>query len=153
MTEGSGAAPGSSEPSLVGVLPDVVRGLRNKPALLFGIGAGVILVAVLGVTANVWLVLIVAGVFVISLLAWLVGDAHRRRDEVVARRAALSGGGAHNVTRAEQATVKDSDVGVVEVGSGSVENVTDVTGAKVTGSNVGVVGEGTGSRSRRRKRG
>jgi hypothetical protein len=150
MTEGSGAAPSSSEPSLVGVLPDVVRGLRNKPALLFGIGAGVILVAVLGVTTDVWLVLVVAAVFVISLVAWLVSDARRQRDEVVGRIAASSGGGVANVTRAAQSKVKDSDVGVVDAASGSVENVTDVTGANVTGSNVGVVGAGRARRRRKR---
>jgi hypothetical protein len=89
MTEGSGtpassesAGPaGSPEASLVGVMPEVVKGLKDKPPLLFGIGAGVILVVVLGVTADVWLVLIVAAVLVLALGAWLVVEARRLRAE------------------------------------------------------------------------
>jgi hypothetical protein len=144
MTEGSGATP-SSQPSLVGVLPDVVKGLKDKPPLLFGIGAGVILVAVLGATADVWLVLIVAAVLVIALGAWLLSDARRRRDEALAR------ADVRNITTTKDAKIKaDADVGVVEAGSSSVENVTDVSGAEITGGRVGVVTEG--SRRRRRKR-
>jgi hypothetical protein len=147
MTEGSGAASGPPEPTLVGVLPDVVKGLRHKPALLFGIGAGVVLVAVLGVTTDVWLVLIVAAVLVLALIAWLVSDTRKRRDETAARITALRAGGVSNVTQAEESKLKDSDVGVVENDSGSVDNVTDVSGATVTGSRVGVVGK-SGARRR-----
>jgi HAMP domain-containing protein len=141
--EGSGTTSGSSEQSLVGVLPEVVKGLRDKPPLLFGIGAGIVLVAVLGATTNVWLVLIVAAVLVISLAAWVWSDALKRRDEAVTR------ADVRNVTTSPRAKISEgADVGVVDAGSGSVENVTDVTDAEITGSNVGVVREG-GSRRRR----
>jgi len=93
MTEGSGTpassessgSAGSPQQSLVGVMPDVVKGLKDKPPLLFGIGAGVILVVVLGATADVWLVLIVAAVLVLALGAWLVNDARRLRAEAASR--------------------------------------------------------------------
>ena len=144
MTEGSGSAPAAPEPtaspdsSLAGVLPEVVKGLKDKPALLFGIGAGVVLVLVLGITTDLWLVLIVAVVLLLCLAAWVLTDARRRIDAGEA--------GVSNVTRAKGAKVKKSDVGVVDTDAASVENVTDVRGAEITDSNVGVVGR------RRRRR-
>ena len=142
--EGSGATSGSSEQSLFGVMPDVVKGLKDKPPLLFGIGAGIILVAVLGATADVLLVLIVAAVLVIALGAWVVSDALKRRDDAVNR------ADVRNVTTSPRAKISKADVGVVDAGSGSVENVTDVTGAEITGSNVGVVREGESGHRRTR---
>jgi hypothetical protein len=139
MSEGS-TAQGAPEPSLIGVMPDVVRGLKDKPALLFGIGAGIVLVVVLGVTSSVWLVLIVAAVLVLSLGAWLFTEARRQRDAAVT-----------NVVQAKGSRIRKSDVGVVDTGPGSVANKVDVSGADVSGSNVGVVG--SGSRRRRRTKG
>ena len=55
-------------------LGEVVKGLGNDPLLLFGIGAGIVLVAVLAVTSSLALVLIVAGVLLVALLA----GAHQR---------------------------------------------------------------------------
>ena len=146
MMEGSSPSPASSEPepvsnpnpSLAGVLPEVAKGLKDKPALLFGIGAGVVLVLVLGITTDLWLVLIVAGVLLLCLAAWALTDARRRMESGEA--------GVSNVTRARGAKVKKSDVGVVDTDAASVDNVTDVRGAEITDSNVGVVGR------RRRRR-
>jgi hypothetical protein len=59
-------------------LAEVVKGLKNDPLLLFGIGAGIVLVAVLGVTSSLALVLIVAGV----LLAALLAGAHQRAQAI-----------------------------------------------------------------------
>lgn len=137
MTEG-GNAPAAGGPSLVGVMPEVVKGLKDRPALLFGIGAGIVLVVVLGLTTNLWLVLVVAAVLVLSLGAWLVTEARRQTAEADIR----------NVATATRAKVKDSDVGVVAADAGSVSNTTDVSGAEISGSNVGVVGA-----RRRRRRG
>lgn len=50
-------------------LMEVIKGLRDDPILLFGIGAGIVLVGVLAVTSSLPLVLVVAGVLVIVLLA------------------------------------------------------------------------------------
>jgi hypothetical protein len=142
MTEGSGPAPATPTPSLVGVLPDVVSGLRDKPALLFGIGAGVILVIVLGVTTDLWLVLIVAAVLVLALLVWMLSDARERR--AAARAAPREPGGVKNVTHGPRATIRDeAEVGNVEAGAGSIENVTNVEGADVgAGARVGNVRTG-----------
>jgi hypothetical protein len=59
-------------------LTEVVKGLGNDPLLLFGIGAGIVLVAVLGVTSSLALTLVVAGVMLVALLA----GAHRRAQAV-----------------------------------------------------------------------
>jgi hypothetical protein len=138
--EGSSPAPASPEPeptanpnpSLAGVLPEVAKGLKDRPALLFGIGAGVVLVLVLGITTDLWLVLVVAAVLLLCLAAWVLTDARRRLQGDEA--------GIRNVARAKGAKVKKSDVGVVDPDVASVENVTDVRGAEITDSNVGVVG-------------
>ena len=124
MTEGSGT-PASSESSgsagspgqsLVGVMPDVVKGLKDKPPLLFGIGAGVILVVVLGATADVWLVLIVAAVLVLALGAWVFSDARKRRDE------AVGGGGTRQRIRSKKIkTRKGSEAVVVKSPGGPVD--------------------------------
>jgi len=45
-----------------------------------------------------------------------------------------------NVTRAERATIKESEVGVVDTDAASVHNETDVTDADISGSRVGSVG-------------
>lgn len=59
-------------------LVEVVKGLRNDPLLLFGIGAGIVLVAVLAATTSLTLVLIVAAV----LLAALLAGAHQRAQAI-----------------------------------------------------------------------
>jgi hypothetical protein len=52
-----------------------------------------------------------------------------------------------NVTRAERATIRDSEVGVVDTDAASVHNETDVTDADISGSRVGGVGPGRPKRS------
>jgi hypothetical protein len=117
-----------AQPSLFGVLPDVVKGLLHKPPLLFGIGIGIVLVAVLGVTTNVVIVVIVAAALLLCLLAWVFTDAHARRQNVVKNR-----------VRAQGATIKDSNAGVqTGTGAGSTVNDVDITDADVQGSNLGV---------------
>ena len=146
MTEGSGTpassessgSAGSPEQSLVGVMPDVVKGLKDKPPLLFGIGAGVILVVVLGATADVWLVLIVAAVLVLALGAWLVNDARRLRNEA-ARQAA---GGRRQTIRSEDVkTGKKAEVAVVDAaGASSVDQDLDFKTTTIgDGSSFGVI--------------
>jgi hypothetical protein len=138
--EGSGATPGSSDQSLLGVMPEVVKGLKDKPPLLFGIGAGVILVAVLGATADVWLVLIVAAVLVIALGAWLVSDALKRRDEARVR---VDGGRRQKMAGRRLKTGENANVGLIESsGAGAVDQDLDVRDAEIgAGSNVGVIRE------------
>lgn len=71
-TEGQRSAPGKMpyEAALVGV----VKGLHRDPVLLFGIGAGIVVVGALAITSSLPLVLVVAGVFVAVLFA----RAHQR---------------------------------------------------------------------------
>ena len=114
--------------SLFGVMPEVVKGLSKQPALLFGIGAAIVLVAVLAATTSVWLVLIVAAVLVLALGAWLVNEAGRRRGpkiDVNARRAKIgassvgtSNNGGNIKVDAEGAEITGSDVGTSSTGSG-----------------------------------
>jgi hypothetical protein len=138
--EGSGPTSGSSGQSLFGVMPDVVKGLKDKPPLLFGIGAGVILVAVLAATADLWLVLIVAAVLVLALGAWLVNDALKRRDEARVRSA---GGIRQKVASHGLKNPGKANVGLIErSGTSSIEQDIDVTDAEIAaGSNVGVIRE------------
>jgi hypothetical protein len=126
--------------SLFGVLPDVVKGLRNQPALLFGIGAGIVLVAVLAATTSVWLVLIVAGVLVLALGSWLVNEAGVRRRRAI-----------ENVVSAREATIgKRAKVGTVDPVPGGVSQEVNVENAEIgEGSSVGTVGSGGAQPPRR----
>jgi HAMP domain-containing protein len=120
--------------SLFGVMPDVVKGLRKQPALLFGIGASIVLVAVLAATTSVWLVLIVAAVLVLALGAWLVNEAGVRRRRAV-----------ENVVSAKRARIgKRAKVGTVDEVPGGVSQDVNVEGAQIgEGSSVGTVGSGS----------
>jgi hypothetical protein len=59
-------------------LMEVVKGLHHDPVLLFGIGAGIVVVGALAITSSLLLVLVVAGVFVVVLFA----RAHERAQTV-----------------------------------------------------------------------
>jgi hypothetical protein len=149
MTEGSGAGPAPPTPSLAGVLSGVVSELKDKPALLFGIGAGVILVIVLGLTTDLWLVVVVAAVLVLALLAWILNEARERRAAAVARRDEVDARRAQppqleNLTSSEGAEIGASAaVGVIEADAGTIKNDTNVDGAKIgDNANVGVVRTG-----------
>lgn len=129
MAEGANAAGSPADRSVAGVLPEVVKGLRHDPALLFGIGAGVVLVAALAATTSLWLVLVVAAVLVLALVAWLVREAAKERAQP----------GVRNRVRASRSHIGRADVGVVQ-GSGSVDQDIDATGATIAdGASVGKV--------------
>jgi len=115
-------------------MPEVVKGLRKQPALLFGIGAGIVLVAVLAATTSVWLVLIVAGVLVLALGAWLVNEAGARRRPAVT--------GIENIVSADKATLgKDAHVGTVDHAAGSVHQEVNADDAELgEGASVGTIG-------------
>lgn len=129
MSEGANAAGSPAGDSVVGVLPEVVKGLRHDPALLFGIGAGVVIVAALAATTSVWLVLVVATVLVLALAAWLVREAAKERAQP----------GVRNRVRASHSHIGSAEVSVVE-GGGSVDLDVDATGATIAdGATVGKV--------------
>jgi len=141
--------PASAEPSesLFGAMPDVVKGLKDQPPLLFGIGAGIVLVAVLAATTSVGLVLIVAGVLVLALAAWVVNEAAaRRRPAPDTQR-----GGIQTIVGAEEARIRGSDVGTVDDSTtGDVRVDVQVPRANISDSSVGQVGSGSSPRRRRR---
>lgn len=129
MAEGANAAGAPGDRSIVGVLPEVVKGLRHDPALLFGIGAGVVVVAALAATTSLWLVLVVAAVLVLSLAAWLVREAAKERAQP----------GVRNRVRTPRAQIGRAEVGVVQ-GGGSVDQEVDASGATIAdGATVGKV--------------
>jgi len=65
-----------------GPLGGVVEGLKHDPILLFGIGAGILVVGVLAFASNVWIVLVVAALFVAVLGARLRQDTRHARSGV-----------------------------------------------------------------------
>jgi hypothetical protein len=74
-------APPGPKPTFGDALTQVIKGLKDQYPLLFGIGAGIVLIGVLGVTGNVTALAIVAAVLVIALVVWLIWAArieHRR---------------------------------------------------------------------------
>jgi hypothetical protein len=75
MTDGTETEPQESSQA---ALIQVIKELRNQPPLLFGIGAGIVLVGILGATTSVAIVAIVAAVFVAALGAWLVRETRAR---------------------------------------------------------------------------
>jgi hypothetical protein len=107
-------------------LSDVVKGLYKDPILLFGIGAGILLVAVLAVTTSLAVVLVVAGLFVVVILVGAHQRARRRaREADVSGQAIGSRVQGSQVAKAQKgfvgrlrgrvffSSVKDSQVGVV----------------------------------------
>jgi hypothetical protein len=81
MTE-TGAKPvepsGAKMPYEAALL-EVVKGLHKDPVLLFGIGAGIVVVGALAFTSSLPLVLVVAGLFVVVLVARAHQRAQRTR--------------------------------------------------------------------------
>jgi hypothetical protein len=124
-------------PTPDGGLPllEVVKGLRDQPPLLFGIGAGIVLVAVLAATTSIVLVVVVAAVLVVALAAWMFRET--RGSAAEGRRKARA--------RVKHARITDdSDVGVVEgeVGPGTASVDVQGEGAEISRSRVGVVRTG-----------
>lgn len=108
-------------------LLEVVKGLHKDPVLLFGIGAGILVVAVLLVTTSVALVLIVALLFVAVLAARVFQRARRISS------------GTDVKGRAIASSVEGSDVATAAAGSNArVRGF--VGGSKVKNSRIGTVG-------------
>ena len=80
-TQSGGAAPTSS----AGAIPfqdsllKVVKTLHKDPVLAYGIGAGIVLVGALALTASLSLVLVVAAVFVVVLIGAILGRTQQKR--------------------------------------------------------------------------
>ena len=108
-------------------LLEVIKGLHRDPILLFGIGAGILLVAVLATTSSVAVVLVVAAFFVVVLAA----RVHRQAQRV--KRGADIG------TTVVASSVEDSDIGNVPAG-GTNRVRTRLGFSKVSGSRIGNVG-------------
>lgn len=70
---GSQPQPGGSGVPFGDALTAIVNGLKD-PYLLFGLGAGIILVGALTLTGNTVLILIVAAVLVIALVVRLIAN-------------------------------------------------------------------------------
>lgn len=108
-------------------LLEVVKGLHKDPVLLFEIGAGILVVAVLLITASVELVLIVALLFVAVLAARVLQRARRMSS------------GTDVKGRAIASSVEGSSVGTAPAGSAS--RVRGFVGfSKVKNSRIGTVG-------------
>jgi HAMP domain-containing protein len=110
------AAP--AEPTYGEALIQVIKGLKDQYPLLFGIGAGIILLGVLAATGNTTALAIVAAVLVISLAVWLFWAAR------VQQRA-----GARHAVTAKRVRLRRSAIGTEEgpvSGGGHVVDVEDV---------------------------
>jgi hypothetical protein len=134
MTDANSGS-GNPNPSLVGVMPEVVKGLKDKPALLFGIGAGIILVVVLGITTDVWIAVVVAAVLVACLIAWVFIEARK-----------VTGPKVHNSVRLKGGRMTDSNAGIQGAVIGDIDNRVKTEDADVSGSNLGVSFDPTGSK-------
>lgn len=141
MTDGTETAPApeSSQQALL----EVVKGLRNEPPLLFGIGAGIVLVGILAATTSIAIVAIVAAIFVAALGAWLFRET----------RARVAAAGAHTHVSSVDAEIDDrANVGGIEAAdvAGSYETDVAADRAKIgEGANVGGINIGGSSRRER----
>jgi len=142
MGDGTETAPAAEESRTP--LLEVVKGLRHEPPLLFGIGAGLVLVAILAATTSIAVVAIVAGVLVAALVAWLVRETRTETHRT---------GRVGTRVRGRKAEIDErADVGHIQAPSAAdrLEADVDVKGAKVgKGARVGSIDIG-GSRRRRR---
>jgi hypothetical protein len=139
MTDETDAAGGDA--SSQHALLEVVKGLRHEPALLFGIGAGLVLIGILAATTSIAIVAIAAVIFLAALGAWLVRET---RAQVADERTAHA-----DVRKAEIG--EDVDISVIEgAGSGRMTADVDAKGAKIgKGATIGSINS-SGSRRRRR---
>jgi hypothetical protein len=128
----------SQQPLLV-----VVKGLLNEPPLLFGIGAGIVLVGILAATTSIVIVAIVAAIFVAALGAWLYRETRAQvaaaaappravarvntDDAEIAKRAKVGDikaagpmGGLETDVQAQRARIdEDASVGTIDIGGSS----------------------------------
>ena len=113
-------------------LLEVVKGLHRDLVFLFGIGAGILIVAVLAITTSLAVVLVVAGFFVVALAV----GAHQRAQQ----------NRQHGIrARVHHSTIEGSDVGV---GDGGTSVDASVRHSEVTNSRIGVSGVSKESTSR-----
>jgi hypothetical protein len=139
VTDGTNT-PGADVVPFSDALLEVVKGLKDEPMLLFGIGAGIVLIAVIAFTTSLAIVIVVAVVLVLALTASLVARA----------RSAQSGkgkAGRRLVARLGGARVRHSDIQNVDKAEGDIEAELDAENAIFEGSNV----QNVGGRRRRRK--
>ena len=108
-------------------LLEVVKGLHRDPILLFGIGAGILLVAVLAVTTSLAAVLVVAGLFGVVIAARAHQRAQRIRQGEDIRVGLFA------------SSVADSDVATAE-GGGAKRIRARIGFSKVSGSRIGTAG-------------
>jgi hypothetical protein len=145
MANGTETAPApDAEPSQPALL-EVVKGLRNQPPLLFGIGAGIVLIGVLAATTSIVLVVIVAAVLVAALGAWLLRATRSRTTREGRARVRT------NVTRAK--ITGDAEVGVIENEPERGTAEVDVRAKRAQIGGRAVVGRVGSGRPRRRRRG
>jgi hypothetical protein len=140
MADGTKTAP-TAESSQTALI-QVVKELRNEPPLLFGIGAGIVLVGILGATTSVAIVAIVAAVFVAALGAWLVRET----------RARVAAGARTRVSDEDAEIGKRAKVGSIEAPDAAASYETDVNADRARigeGANVGNIKIG-GSSERER---
>lgn len=98
-------------------LIDVIKELRDQPPLLFGIGAGLVLVGILAVTTSFVIVAIVAVIFLAALGTWLVRET----------RAPVASGGARTRVRSTRAEIASTaNVGNIRAPDASMSLETDV---------------------------
>lgn len=89
---------GAASTSSAGPIPfqdsllEVVKTLHKDPVLAYGIGAGIVLVGALALTASLSLVLVVAAVFVVVLVGRILGLTQEKRSGGIFARAFLFGG-------------------------------------------------------------
>ena len=138
MPDETEAAPAAEETRTP--LLEVVKGLRDQPPLLFGIGAGLVLVAILAATTSIAVVAIVAGVLVAALVAWLVRETRtetlgtgRVRTRVRGRKAEIderAGVGHIQAPNAGDRLEADVDVGGAKIGKGARVGSIDIGGSR-----------------------
>ena len=118
-------------------LLEVVKGLKDDTVLLFGIGAGILLVAVLAFTTSISIVIVIAVVLVLVLGASLLTRA----------RGAQTGKGAAGrrlVANLASAQVRGSDLQNVDRATGTIDAELNAEGAVFDGSRVQNFGSGDG---------
>jgi hypothetical protein len=114
-----------------GVLGQIVEGLKDQPALLFGLGGGIVL---LGLSAaaggNVWMLVVgIVLVLLVSLGAWYLGerargnaggdeisagDAEISRNSAGIRREGVAGHGRASIKVKGKLVVTDNSTGILE---------------------------------------
>jgi hypothetical protein len=127
--ESKDTAPSERTMPYSSALGEVVKGLRDDPVLLYGIGAGIIVVGVLVFTASAAIVLIVAALFVVVLFARAHQDAQRIQKKGTAVDAGVVG-----------SSLVDSDVANVAQAGGDTTVRARFGFSRMKGSRVGNVG-------------